>query len=341
MDLAYAYANARVKAMHSKLFDRDRMRDIVDVASLAEVIELLEESPYKRSFVYCSTKYEGFELFKRALDDNLAWTMRKLLEISPGKARPLLSKLLKQWEINNLKKIIALKALGKPVAVSDLLPASDESEKFLAKVIAQPDLDALVKLLKDSEYAGALAKAIPEYGVSGDFRLFQAALDEYYNALLGRASREEKDPLVRQFLTRRIDFLNAMTILRLKKTNVAEARLQEYVVDAGNINIIKKMIETDADGVIALLRNRLHARVSDEAVAAFKERGQLADIEEELERELVATARKTLARSILSPGALLGYAYLKQEEVHALRKIAYATQFDVKQDIRQKVLARL
>lgn len=342
MDLAYAYANARVKAMHSKLFDHDRMRDVIDVKTLPEIIEMLEESPYKKSFVACSTRHEGFELFKKALDDNLAWTLRKLVEISPPKSHALLKRLLKQWEINNIKKIIALRGIGREVAMTDLLPVGAESEKFLEKLVKQPDLASLVKALRGTEYWPSIEKAMPEYESTHDFRVLQSALDAYYNSLLAMVCREEKDGMVRAFLTRRIDFTNAMTVLRLKKTKVDAKKIKEYVIDAGNVQLIRKMIEAaTVEEAIAILRNRIRAKVSDEAVAEFKKTGALAPMEEELERELVFYARKTLARSILSPGVLLGYMYLKQEEVHALRKIAYATMFDVKQDIRQKLLERL
>src|SRR3989338_6307858 len=102
VDLSYGYANARVKGMHSNLLDKDRMREIADVASLNQFIELMEENPnYKKYFVSASTKYSGLELVKRALDDSLAESLQKVFNFVPEKAKPTLLAVMMQWEVNN------------------------------------------------------------------------------------------------------------------------------------------------------------------------------------------------------------------------------------------------
>ena len=71
MDLSYCYANARVKGMKSKLFSESKLRELLDVKSIAELVELLEESgSYREAFVSASTKYTGMELIARALKDS-------------------------------------------------------------------------------------------------------------------------------------------------------------------------------------------------------------------------------------------------------------------------------
>ncbi|MBI5635569.1 V-type ATPase subunit, partial [Candidatus Micrarchaeota archaeon] len=57
VDSSFGYANARIKAMKAKLFDVDKMRELSAVKTLPEVIELLEESVYKKEFVDASVKH--------------------------------------------------------------------------------------------------------------------------------------------------------------------------------------------------------------------------------------------------------------------------------------------
>lgn len=339
VDLNYAYANARVKAMKSKLFDRDVIRELMDVRSLPEVVEMLEEGPYKKAFVKASTRYSGIELVKHALDDDLKATFHTVYKFAPAKARPLLSLLLKQWEVNNLKKIIAAKALGRNLALSDLLIVEGEDSKLVEKVIPQPDFEAIAKTLAHSAYGPCLRKAFDEYGKTKDFRVMLSSLDEQYFAMLSKQVMQGKlDAKTRDFLAKKLEYSQAMAVLRMLHSGMKKEQVSRFLQASSPGRprmFLRKMVEAESERA-ALEALAAERRVDGKAVLAAKD---LPGVEVELERALLIYARKTLSASVLSLGALVGYLYLKQEEVHSLRKIAYATQFEVKQEIRETVLA--
>ena len=340
MDLSYAYANARIKAMRSKLFNRDGMRELIDVKTIAEFIELLEESPYKQSFVAASTRFSGNELIKKALDDDLAAAFRKVAHIVPPKARPLVSRLLQNWEVNNIKKIIALKALGRSVSKQDLLLTNGSS--LLAKLLDQKDLPSVLKTLSSSEYGAALQKPLAHFHRDGDYRVLLTALDEYYYQQLSLLLKEEKDAMVKKFMEKKISVTNAVTALRLRKSGVSASKTREFLIDAPNQKFCGQMVGAKSlKEAIGIASAHLKEPISDSVAEKAAATGELSPIEEAFERQLLVQARKTLSRSVLSPGVVVGYLYLKQEEVHALRMISYASQFEVKQDIKEMVLARL
>lgn len=341
MDLSYAYANARIKAMRSKLLGRDEMRELVDVKTTPEFVELLEEGPYKQSFVNASTRFTGSELVKKALDEDLAASFRKIESIVPAKAKALVHRLLKNWEVNNIKKIIALKALGRSALKQDLLLVNG-SELLFSSLLQQKDLQGVLKTLSASEYGPALRKATVHYNKSGDYRVLLAALDEHYCRQLALLLREEKDELVRKFMQKKISVTNAVTSLRLRKSGVSASKTRAFLIDAPDQEFCGQMaasksLKEAVEIAAAHLKTPIPTAVLEKAVAT----GELASIEELFERQLLVQARKTLSRSVLSPGVVVGYLYLKQEEVHALRMVSYASQFEVKQDIREMVLARL
>ncbi|MEK6924510.1 MAG: V-type ATPase subunit [Candidatus Micrarchaeota archaeon] len=340
MDLAYAYANARVKAMTSKLLDRDAMRELLDVKSLPEFIELLEEGPYKPAFVAASTRYSGSELVKRALDDDLAVAAGKVYRIAPLKAKRMVARLLKDWEVNNVKKIIALRALGRGVSLQDLLVVGDG--RLVEKLVAQQDLDGVLRSLMLTEYSGALGGALPHFRKSGDYRGLLGALDAYNCNALAAAAVEESDPQLKRFLERRISIINAVTALRLRKSGVTAGKTRPFIIPAPGQSFCEKMIVAKGlKEAAAIASERLGIPLPEEVVRHAAESGELAQVEEVFQNQLLREARKTLRRSVLSPGVLAGYMYLKHEEVHSLRMIAYATQFEVKQDIRDSILSRL
>lgn len=341
VDLGYAYANARVKAMGSKLFDKHRMRELMDVRTLPEVIEMLEESPYKHSFVKASTKYSGIELVKRALDDDLILAFSKVWRIAPAKARPLLGLLLQQWEVNNLKKGVAAKAIGKGVSASDFLVVAGEDARLVEKVVAQQDLEGVLKALEFTEYGPAFRKAFEQYRKSGDFRPLLAALDEhYFEKLSKQVLFGSLDDKTRIFLKRKLEYADAMAILRMRHSGVQTAQVRKHLARAQHREtaLLRALVEasSEQEAVEALAEGRY---VDGKALLDKASRKDFAGVEIELEKALLLFARKTLSSSVLSLGALVGYLFLKQEEVHSLRKIAYATQFDVKQEIRETILA--
>ncbi|MBI5176569.1 V-type ATPase subunit [Candidatus Micrarchaeota archaeon] len=340
-DLSFAYANARVKAAKSKLFDRDRMRDLAEVGSLTQFIELLEESEYKPSFVSESTRHSGLELVKAALDDDLARKLEKVEAIVPDGAKPALHAILRQWEVNNIKKVLAAKALGKPVSTGDLLPVGGGSKSLCQKLVGAQTLKEAVSTVQ-AAYRGhpGVCKAASEFSRTQDVRPLLSALDEAYYRSLAKLARGQRDPFTRKFLLYRIDFANAMMILRMRRTGVPHERIRHHLVTGASRAVIAEMLgaKTQRAALQAFARLR-HVQFSETAYAALDGNGPLSQIEVEFEKAFLSDARSTASVSVLSLGAVVAYLHLKQEEVHSLRKIAYATQFDVRDDVKKTVLA--
>jgi V/A-type H+-transporting ATPase subunit C len=337
--MRYGYSNARVKAMKSKLFNRDRLREILDVKTLTEFIEMLEESPYKQSLVDASVSYSGLPLIKHALDQNLAATYRKVVGFSPKEAQPLLNFYLKTWQINNLKKIIALKAMGQTPDKDDLFLYDSNQEAFLAPFIAAKNLTDCIAELSKTEYAPEVLRAKTEFSADGDYRHILSALDTHYYGILALHANSESDSHLRHFLHVRINVLNAMIILRMMQTKIPTQTINEQLIPLDHAQLPAHMLSaTTIEAAVTVAQSYLHVKFSDDALNRLKE-GSLSGIELELEAMLLTEARKTLRLSVLSEGTLVAFLYLKQEEVHALRKIAYATVLDVKDEVRKTVFA--
>ena len=121
LDLSFAYANARVKGMKSHLLSESVMKQMLEVSSVSQVIELLEEShAYKDSFVTLSAKYSGLELVSKALHHNFVSTMQQLDELLPPHARNDFQIITGELEVLDLKTILAKKILGRPITEEEL-----------------------------------------------------------------------------------------------------------------------------------------------------------------------------------------------------------------------------
>ncbi len=322
--------------MKSKLFDPDRMRELMDVRTLDEFVELLEESEYKGAFVSASTRYTGLELVKRALDDDLIATIGRIANFLPPSALPIYAVLMREWELNNIKKIVASKALGRPIEMKNLIPVDRESIGLLARLVTAPDLAVTLEILRASRYSKAVRAAEKDFEKTKDFRIILSELDRAYYVELHAALKFAPDAFTRGFLQDRLDFANAFLILRMMKSGVSKEKLRPYTVNSAYL-ANEMLLQDSPEGALEVFaRKKLLAPAP--LVELLKAKG-LPYVEVELERALLRKARSTLSRGVLSMGVAVAFLHLKREEVHSLRKIAYATQFEVKDEIRERVLS--
>ncbi|MFH1107184.1 MAG: V-type ATPase subunit [Candidatus Micrarchaeota archaeon] len=331
MDLHYSYANARIKGMKSKLFQDGKLRELLDVRSIPELIELLEESGYRESFVSMSTKYSGMELVVRALKDDFEKTLRKVVDVTPESGREMLKAFLREYEIGNIATILSAKATGAEVKDTDLIILSDESRRNLDKLTAARSLTEAVKELQFSEYAAAFSKVFVEYDRTRDFRVLTRGLYAYHNSRLAALARTTKNPLVKRFVRLKLELGDLMLLLRLKRSDAAASAMPFLTLKSSAL-----LRELDAMTDFHKILARLKAR--DKKTASAVEEASKADslipLEIALERDFVATVFRQTRVSVLDISTIVGFLFLKQEEVGTIRKIAYAKQFGFTEDLK-------
>lgn len=202
MDLSYSYVNARVKAMKSRLLKESVVKEMLEVGSVNEVVELLEEDAvYKPFLVQLSSEYSGTELVSRALQENLAATLKKIYAFLPKKARAKFRLLSMELEIRDLKTIIAKKVLGLEMAKGDLVDASEENAKLIEKMVKARDYSEALAALHKSEYAIVFPESlVKHFEKTKDFRILAGALNDYYARFLTHSLQGEKDARVKKLL---------------------------------------------------------------------------------------------------------------------------------------------
>ena len=86
---SYPYTATRVKARTSLLLTKDDYAKISKMG-LNEIIRFLEEREYKNEIDALSSHYKGMELINVALNENLANTVNKLIDISTKESHILI-----------------------------------------------------------------------------------------------------------------------------------------------------------------------------------------------------------------------------------------------------------
>jgi vacuolar-type H+-ATPase subunit C/Vma6 len=157
-----------------------------------------------------------------------------------------------------------------------------------------------------------------------------SALDFYYYEMASSimASGEKEAQVIVTLLSFEADAKNIMTILRLKRGGADKKTIMTHMVGGGRIS--KARLEKIASGKDVHESAQLSTVFfmtktgRDEFAAAeqmYKKDGQLSHFEVVFERSIARRSLHALKRSIMSIGAIVGFLFLKEEEMHNIQKI--------------------
>ncbi|MFH1257619.1 MAG: V-type ATPase subunit, partial [Candidatus Micrarchaeota archaeon] len=321
--------------MKSKLLTEGKLRELLEVKSIPEMIQLLEESEYREDFIAMSTKYSGMELVMRALHNNFKSSLQKLVQINPEEGKIALRILLQEYEIQNINTIIAAKATETPISDTDLLVLEKNEAKLVEKLLALNSVQDVVKKLRSTEYSAAIKKADKEFEKQQDFRVYGRALNGYYFEKLQGLPRGSNE-LLWKLIDLRNGVRTIMIILRIKKS-APEEDVRKYLIDRNDKFGLELSKMTDFEKIMERVAQKKPELAS--AVKQCHEENSLIPLEIGLEREFVKKVLRLLKLAVLDFAVVLGYLYLKELEVSAIRKIAYAKQYDFTDELKGMVFS--
>jgi V/A-type H+-transporting ATPase subunit C len=345
--LLYGYSNARVHAMRTFLLPRRDMENLVYLKSNEAVEEYLVKTPYKEDFNNISNEFSQEERVEIALNKNLSRTCKKLLNITPKSSRPALLAFLNRYDVHNLKTILFAKKLGKSKKETYhlLINAGSLTEEELEKIFSSNSTEELYNAIRSTQFGlgflnSASIKNIPKSLIKKallnasltsaqiDFLIF--ALDSYYYEMLSKINlKEEKDAeFISRLLKSEIDAKNLLTIFRMKKEDIGPQEIMKNIIEGGNLSqsflaeVAQKSIIQDAlDMAKSFFTSEIGKADFQAAVEKFKKDGRLSGLEVAFENSIARKSLKVLHKSSMSIAALIGFLFLKEEEVNNLRKI--------------------
>jgi V/A-type H+-transporting ATPase subunit C len=338
--LKYAYSNARVRAMRTLLLSRAQVAELVDVEGASSVVELLERTPYKDDLVSLSLKFKGPELVELALAKNFARTAQKLVRITPEQDRPVVEAMLKRWDVHNIRTVLMAKYLGKPAAELEafVVPAGRLQQKEIKAMADADGLEAAVAAIGATEYGSVLKRALKQ---NKTIHEMLAELDRYYfETMSERIMGMSSDPQVGEMLRSEIDARNIMNVLRCKRARMEPRRIRELIIAGGNLPRQKLVDMSEDDDTESAAAEIVKHYPLQKALDRYREDRSLARLEIALESMIAERSLKTLQRSILSLGAIVGFLYLKEQEIGNVRKVMRGKEFGMeKEKIKEMIVA--
>ena len=328
----YAYANARIKAMEAKLLREQRVRELMQVKTMPEVIALLEETAYKDALVKASTKHSGVDVVLYGLQDDFDATIEKLSGIVPPVSKAAFDAVTADWEAAEVKNAILCKAQGTEVPKGRGRPSS-----LWKKISKARNLDEAFDILATSVYSPEIMQVEGEFRKTKDFRLLLKAIDNHYYSGLAKLFKIAKDETSIRLLRDKISLANALIIMRMKRDSLTREQIERELIP---FPLSKRELELiDAKDLKACVEVMRRHGLPEDVAKECEASCSLSYLELQLQKQFTDKTLRLLRLSVLSFGVVLGYLYLKQTEVDNIKKIALGKAFGIEDEMQKAVYA--
>ena len=326
--LVYGYSFARIRAKNRLLISKAQMEAMLGLGTIDEIVAKLEETAYKPELVELSIAASGGTLVDLALGRNFGKLVGEIMGFAPEMARPALNSFLDIYTVRNLA--VLLRGLARNMQKADLdnylIPAGS-LDVALIKRFDQANPEKSLLGLASNAYGRVLYEEFVARGRSADelaknaeaviARLYQA----YNKNALSNIKLGERDAQkLRKLMESRIESRDVMMLARGLRMGMAFEKLEGYfALPNPKYKEYYKAGKADFDS----LMRKLDAQYSLGAYEKYSQDKFLSHYEIAFEQRFARLSAGAFRRSVMSLGSLLGFIFLKEQEVMNVRKIAW------------------
>ena len=316
----YAYVFARVSAMKSKIMPKETYPKLMNM-EVDQILRFIGESEYKQDVDELSQHYAGPSLVEHALNQNLARTYRKLIDISYGEPQYLIAHYLRVWDVWNIKTILRGKQFGSTdEEILKYVISGGELRFHRIKELVALGKDEFIESFKGTIYYNALTQ--------DSLSDIENELDKAYyidlvatKAISNPKSKSHKH--LSEYVRTEIDIKNIKTLLRLKLSDIDAKKISNLMIPGGERLGAKELNRLAAEPFyecITALKDYPYWNAISELVS--EDMTSLTDVEIALEKYRLTIAKRTSQAYPLSIVPVIGYIISKRIEVDNIRMIA-------------------
>ena len=333
----YAYSATRVKAMESELIEPAMMKDIMQAKDASSILSLLSQTSYKKELEQFGGIKISSDMIDFALSKNLALNVSKLITITPMEDKSITRAIVGKWDIYNIELAIDAKSSKKSFEeiAKYIIDYGPYNADVIKDALREASVDGLIsKLSINSPYREILAEALDEFKKSGDALKANMLIDRLYYQKLGSLMPKIKElsPEAATIIKLEIDMKNMLNLIRGKRYALKFNEISEGLIKNGSLSIEElQSIYENAKNEDDVAKNAKVFDLSNE-VEIYKKERRLFVFEIGMRNQILSKGIKMLSHALLSFGAILAYAYIKDIEVLTLRIIIKSKQYALPQD---------
>lgn len=336
----YAYANARIHGMRSRLLSKKQLSMAVKLPSIGEFLVFLENSPYKE--ILYAKEVRSTKEIEKTLFNDLMKMNKKVLNFAPGTTKEFLAEYLRRYEIQYIKNLLYHKAGNKEnfqEAFAGVL--SKKIHELSAKFKEAKTVEEVIFALENTQYK-FLRNYVDEYKNSNSIFPLALSLDKhYFHQLRDKVKKlSSKDrEIAEKFFGIEIDVINIMTLLR----KINNENLEQFLILPFH-RIPQKVItnclsSNSVEDVIAKLSETVYGKVLSDALSEYQKTGSLLSFELALKKYVLDKNKEFSLGDPFHIGTILSYLTLRENEIKNLGAIAVGIENNMQDEISHMIVS--
>lgn len=334
----YDYPNARLRAMKSRLLSQQQIHALTGAENLEDLLAMLLDTPYQSAIGMEMMRLTNMEIIARALKRDLVDTARKIRRFFDRPEERLVNIMLGRHDTLNVKTI--LRGLSTGATVSDiqlaLLPIGELTEAVLSELANTSNPRAAIDLMATMRLPQARSLlALRAEQPGADTADMDKALERWHfdmaseelNSLTCRGTNR-----LRSELAIEADFYNLIILTRVIRDPLVRVRFQQngtqhgMFIGPGHLSfalLARAGQQNTLENAIDILRGTRYETPLTAGLRAFHQTNRLSDLERHLRHFRLRWRAGLIIKDSLGIGVLVGYLALKENEIGAIRQIAY------------------
>ncbi|AEH07410.1 V-type ATP synthase subunit C [Methanothermococcus okinawensis IH1] len=316
----FAYVNARVRSMESRLLDEHKLNELIESAGITELIGLLEDTDYAPYITDASNDAMGIE---KALNTHMAHVYQTLSEMSPSKSKKILSLFEKKFDVKNIKTLLRAKYVGLNAEETFklLIPLGTIPENKLRELCETKTIEELLNGLEGTEYSKILSNEAANYEQTGKLIPFELALDKYILENLWKSVGTEgtNEDIFKEFIGAIVDIENLKVILRGKADGLSSEDILNYISNVGYELApwkLKELAESESiEGIISSLEGTKYGDIISENLEEYEKTKSVYVFEKALDKYVAKVGKKLSLRQPFGVGPIIGLITSKEQEI--------------------------
>jgi len=312
-DDIFLYSVGRVRALETRLLDRDILRDLIEAPTLKDIFNELRDTEYGEAIVATEDNLD-FERFLLVAAQNLI----KLIDSFFPEPK-LVSLFVYPFDVQNLKILLKanLAGLSEPVRLYTL----GRFDPFF--------LRALIEQGSSRDLPGWMASAVMDvrnqWKKQPKLRIVDAILDRALVLAQLQTAINAQRPVLVSFFRHLIDTSNVEAFVRIRISERSREQFEQFFIPEGELplSFFKNVWETGIRELDRIFENTAYHNMVVKSLEEYHSEGSLTLLEVEKDRLLMD--RLDPARYItFGPEPVLAYLVTRLYEIKILRLIMVA-----------------
>ncbi|MDY6964775.1 MAG: ATP synthase A1 subunit C [Halobacteriota archaeon] len=345
LDIApFAYPNARIRAMESKLIPKNRLEEMLEASSIVDVFGYLEGTDYEAQLAKIrGGSVEEASSIEAALYESQKSSYHRMISIAPDAIKGVFAARFRIYEVKLLKSILRSLHAGVPLeqTLAEIPDMGIDVEAFYSL----QSTEEFISKIEDTEYGAALADAVALYSEKKSVQPIEMALDKFAYEKLWytiQTVSEQNIRALRFFFGTEVDAINLRTLIRAKADGLTLDEIKDYVLPMGyefDMETLNMLADVpDVEGMMSLLESKSCGELLTEAISKYEATKSVVPLEMALEAHVARTGRNVSMSQPFGIGPFVGYLCSKDVEVRNLRAIIRGIEADAPRDLLKDML---